>query len=117
MPTRREALAASLLEKAATSESKTWLIVLPASGTVRRVTGALLLAEVAGREWMPFIVSEGTPTGVDSRSLIVEDSTLAVGYQPRLNLKRISRHAVKWFRRNPDVFDPKTPSGVSAIYE
>jgi hypothetical protein len=109
-------LQALLLEKAAGAVRRTWLVVLPASGTVLRAEGALLFVDVGGDAgWSPFVVGGNVALAIDPRALILDDATLAVAYHPRDHLHEVNAAAGEWYALNPNVFCRETKSGITPI--
>jgi hypothetical protein len=110
---------AYLMELAlASSARSSWLAILPASGTVLRMNGALLFVEVGGETgWSPFIVNpeSGKAMAIDPRALIVHDKTLQVGYHPREYIDRVHKASGEWFAQNPDVFRPEIKSMINKL--
>ena len=113
----RERFIKAVRDAGATAPHGVWLVVLPASGTVRRVTGRIFALDVGGESGVaPFVLLDsGEPMTFDPRALIVCNDTLAPVWQPRDHAHHSHPMAGKWFRKNPDVFKPTTPSGVSPL--
>jgi hypothetical protein len=111
-----EEFARQLLEQARGAEKRTWLVIMPASGTVRRLKGALLFVEVGGDTgWSPMVVEEAAAFALDPRALVLDETTLQVCYHPRDHLAEVHKAAGEWFAGNPDVFRRETKSGITAI--
>lgn len=112
----RDRLEEALRDAEPTAPKGTWLIVLPASGKAFRMNGRLIvldMGEDVGRT--PFIFTDGKAIAVDARALILNNTTLVPLWQPCENLDHLHPGLRAWFKTNPAVFRPDTPSGITRI--
>lgn len=102
-----------------TAQFSTWLIIMPASGTVMRKKGFLICLDLKGESgFAPIIVDkESTAMALDPRCLVVDDKTLAVGWNPRNYILSIHKSAISWLRSNPGVWATTKPAAIRSLEE
>jgi hypothetical protein len=83
-----------------------WLVIMPASGTVLRVEGAIFASDPGAGLTPMALLPSGKFMAFDPRALIVEDRTLIPVWRPRDHLARVHPAAREWLAQNPDVFNP-----------
>lgn len=97
-----------------------WLVVFPASGTVRRLSGRFFAFDLGGESGVaPFVFLDGDRQvmSLDPRVLVVNDKTLVPVWHPRKHLHHSHAMAGQWYGANPDVFQPDVENGTSLLAE
>lgn len=101
------------------AEPRIYLIVLPASGTVKRIKARLTCHDLGGEAGLTvFLLTQREKPvlfALDPRALVLDGESLRVVYHPRDHWRQIQEAARQWFRENPGVFVRDVPSGLSYV--
>jgi hypothetical protein len=111
-------LKAALFAAGKRNRHRTWLVIYPASGTVVRMTGALVLVNLGGEsKWTPFVIpGKGSRvTALDPRALVLDDETLEHAYHPRDHVGEMHAAGDKWYADNPHVFATRRPAELDLL--
>ena len=97
--------------------TRPYLVILPASGHVRKMTGKFIFVEIGGEtKWSPMIFNGTQAIALDPRCLVVQaNDPSKIEYHPREVMDKIHPAAVRWLNNNPGVFVKDVASGIIEV--